>query len=97
MQQWVHTADCAAQSTQEGSCAAVCASAAPGPVPHPFSCNTAASKGPPCCVVTSLNAEEKDRLLADENNRGYTPFAEETLDPEHQTRGDTKEGFYFGR
>lgn len=45
----------------------------------------------------ALPQEEKDRLLADENNRGYTPFAEETLDPEHQTRGDTKEGFYFGR
>jgi hypothetical protein len=42
-------------------------------------------------------AEEKQKLLANENNRGYTPFAEETLDPEHQSRGDTKEGFYFGR
>jgi len=29
--------------------------------------------------------------------RGYTPFAEETLDPERQSKGDTKEGFYFGR
>lgn len=26
-----------------------------------------------------------------------TPFAEETLDPEKQSKGDTKEGFYFGR
>jgi len=24
--------------------------------------------------------------------RGYTPMAEETLDPEHQSQGDTKEG-----
>lgn len=45
----------------------------------------------PCC------AEEKQKLLADANNRGYTPFAEETLDPDNQSRGDTKEGFYFGR
>lgn len=82
---------------QEGY-AAVCASAVPRPMPHPFSCNTAANKGSPCCVFgRHINAAEKERLLADENNRGYTPFAEETLDPEHQTRGDTKEGFYFGR
>jgi hypothetical protein len=44
-----------------------------------------------------MHAEEKLKLLADENNRGYTPFAEETLDPANQSRGDTKEGFYFGR
>jgi hypothetical protein len=44
-----------------------------------------------------MHAEEKQKLLADENNRGYTPFAEETLDPANQSRGDTKEGFYFGR
>lgn len=47
--------------------------------------------------VAFVVAEEKQKLLADENNRGYTPFAEETLDPDNQTRGDTKEGFYFGR
>ena len=29
-------------------------------------------------------------------SRGYTPRAEETLDPEHQTCGDTKEGYYIG-
>jgi isopenicillin N synthase-like dioxygenase len=34
---------------------------------------------------------------ADENNRGWNPLGEETLDPEHQTRGDTKEGYYIGR
>lgn len=45
----------------------------------------------------ALPEAEKQKLLADENNRGYTPFAEETLDPDNQSRGDTKEGFYFGR
>jgi isopenicillin N synthase-like dioxygenase len=29
-------------------------------------------------------------------NRGYTAWGEETLDPEHQTQGDTKEGYYIG-
>jgi isopenicillin N synthase-like dioxygenase len=29
--------------------------------------------------------------------RGYTPMAEETLDPANQSEGDTKEGLYFGR
>ncbi|GBF96785.1 adenine guanine permease [Raphidocelis subcapitata] len=45
----------------------------------------------------ALPLEDKMKMLQDENNRGYTPMAEETLDPERQTRGDTKEGFYFGR
>lgn len=44
-----------------------------------------------------LPMEEKLKLLQDENNRGYTPLSEETLDPARQTEGDTKEGFYFGR
>jgi len=39
---------------------------------------------------------EKLRIRADANNRGYTAFGEETLDPA-QRRGDTKEGLYFGR
>ena len=40
----------------------------------------------------------KDKYLADENNRGYTPMFEETLDPERQKeKGDTKEGYYIGR
>jgi hypothetical protein len=26
--------------------------------------------------------------------RGYTPMAEQTLDPDHQSQGDTKEGAY---
>lgn len=29
--------------------------------------------------------------------RGYTPMAEETLDPGRSRRGDTHEGLYFGR
>ncbi|GLC72573.1 hypothetical protein PLESTF_001266100 [Pleodorina starrii] len=44
-----------------------------------------------------LPLEHKMALLQNENNRGYTPFREETLDPAHQSHGDTKEGFYFGR
>lgn len=54
---------------------------------------------PSLCIHshTMICAEEKQALLADANNRGYTPFAEETLDPGNQSRGDTKEGFYFGR
>jgi isopenicillin N synthase-like dioxygenase len=36
-------------------------------------------------------------IVADENNRGYTPYQEETLSPQLQTVGDTKEGLYFGR
>ena len=45
----------------------------------------------------ALPVEEKMKLLADGNFRGYTPMAEEKLDPDHQTRGDTKEGWYMGR
>lgn len=45
----------------------------------------------------ALPLEAKQAIIADENNRGWTPFAEETLDPEKQSKGDTKEGFYFGR
>jgi isopenicillin N synthase-like dioxygenase len=30
-------------------------------------------------------------------SRGYTAMREETLDPQHQRVGDTKEGFYIGR
>ncbi|KAL3133076.1 hypothetical protein ABBQ38_006978 [Trebouxia sp. C0009 RCD-2024] len=45
----------------------------------------------------NLPITNKLSLLADSNNRGYTPMAEETLDPEHQSQGDTKEGLYFGR
>lgn len=45
----------------------------------------------------SLPLKDKLIILADSSNRGYTPMAEETLDPEHQSQGDTKEGLYFGR
>ncbi|KAK9843645.1 hypothetical protein WJX81_000832 [Elliptochloris bilobata] len=45
----------------------------------------------------ALPAEQKRYILADCNNRGYTPMAEETLDPANQREGDTKEGLYFGR
>lgn len=37
------------------------------------------------------------KILADANNRGYTPYQEETLNPSLQSVGDTKEGLYFGR
>lgn len=45
----------------------------------------------------SLPANEKIKILADGNNRGYTPYQEETLNPSVQSVGDTKEGLYFGR
>ncbi|OQR81397.1 hypothetical protein THRCLA_11773 [Thraustotheca clavata] len=40
---------------------------------------------------------EKNKVLANENMRGYTPMNEETLDPAVQTQGDTKEGYYICR
>lgn len=45
----------------------------------------------------SQPASEKLKILADKNNRGYTPMEEETLSPATQSKGDTKEGLYFGR
>ncbi|GMH32693.1 hypothetical protein BSKO_00527 [Bryopsis sp. KO-2023] len=45
----------------------------------------------------ALPLEEKMKVLQDENNKGYTPFEEETLDGPNQSKGDTKEGFYFSR
>jgi isopenicillin N synthase-like dioxygenase len=44
-----------------------------------------------------LSDEQKRTILADSNNRGYTPLSEETLDPSKSTQGDAKEGLYFGR
>lgn len=32
---------------------------------------------------------------ADDKSRGYTPLAEQTLDPANQTRPDTKESYYI--
>jgi isopenicillin N synthase-like dioxygenase len=43
-----------------------------------------------------LPKEEKMKLLRNEKHRGYTPFQDETLDPDKQTEGDSKEGFYIG-
>ncbi|CAL8469967.1 g9509 [Coccomyxa elongata] len=45
----------------------------------------------------ALPEASKQDIIADENNRGWTPLSEETLDTENQTEGDTKEGLYFGR
>ena len=42
----------------------------------------------------ALSDSEKRTVLV-ENSRGYTPLAEETLDPAVQVRGDTKEGYYI--
>eukprot|EP00850_Spirogloea_muscicola_P004254 SM000018S03619 [mRNA] locus=s18:296361:299706:+ [translate_table: standard] len=39
----------------------------------------------------------KMAVAQDANNRGYTAFREEVLDPARQTIGDTKEGFYIGK
>jgi isopenicillin N synthase-like dioxygenase len=45
----------------------------------------------------ALPLRDKQALTADVNNRGWTPLEEEVLDPEHQSVGDTKEGYYIGR
>ncbi|CAM9249777.1 unnamed protein product [Laminaria digitata] len=45
----------------------------------------------------SLGQDDKMSVKADKNNRGYTPMHEEVLDPENQTKGDTKEGYYVFR
>ena len=45
----------------------------------------------------ALPLAQKMTIAADENNRGYTPVAEETLDPANSIVGDGKEGLYFGR
>ncbi|CAD7697646.1 unnamed protein product [Ostreobium quekettii] len=50
-----------------------------------------------CHRLFALPIAEKMAMLQDVNNRGYTPMAEETLDPGAQSAPDTKEGFYFGR
>ncbi len=41
-------------------------------------------------ALFALPLEHKQALLADENNRGWTPMYEETLDPAKQSLGDTK-------
>ncbi|KAK9800874.1 hypothetical protein WJX73_003920 [Symbiochloris irregularis] len=43
----------------------------------------------------ALPFEEKMKVEADSKARGYTPLGEQTLDPKHQTRPDTKESYYI--
>jgi isopenicillin N synthase-like dioxygenase len=45
----------------------------------------------------ALPLEQKMRIAVNKYYRGYTPMAEETLDPARSRRGDTHEGLYFGR
>ncbi|KAI7845504.1 hypothetical protein COHA_000927 [Chlorella ohadii] len=45
----------------------------------------------------SLPLEQKMRIAVNKYYRGYTPMAEETLDPSRSRRGDTHEGIYYGR
>ncbi|KAF0696649.1 Aste57867_12630 [Aphanomyces stellatus] len=44
-----------------------------------------------------LPLEEKQKALADKNMRGWAPMYEETLDPAHQSKGDTKEAYHVCR
>ncbi|KAF3902783.1 hypothetical protein AA313_de0204757 [Arthrobotrys entomopaga] len=39
---------------------------------------------------------EKEKCAITENNKGWSSMLSETLDPEHQTRGDFKEALNFG-
>ena len=43
----------------------------------------------------ALPAEIKNKFSDHVLNRGYTGMQEETLDPKHQSKGDTKEGYYL--
>lgn len=45
----------------------------------------------------ALPLEQKMQIAADSKYRGYTPMAEETLDPSRSRAGDSHEGLYFGR
>jgi isopenicillin N synthase-like dioxygenase len=45
----------------------------------------------------ALSKFEKESLSDKTMSRGYTNMQNETLDPAHQTEGDTKEGYYIGR
>lgn len=44
----------------------------------------------------ALSLEEKMKIVADENNRGYTPAYEEKFD-QNSKKGDAKEGLYFAK
>jgi isopenicillin N synthase-like dioxygenase len=48
-------------------------------------------------ILFSLSDESKTALSDPVLSRGYTAMSEETLDPQKQKYGDTKEGFYIGR
>ena len=48
-------------------------------------------------ALFTLPGGEKKALSDPVMSRGYTAMGEETLDPENQRRGDTKEGFYIGK
>eukprot|EP00270_Netrium_digitus_P005549 TRINITY_DN1739_c0_g1_i3.p1 TRINITY_DN1739_c0_g1~~TRINITY_DN1739_c0_g1_i3.p1 ORF type:complete len:346 (+),score=92.87 TRINITY_DN1739_c0_g1_i3:87-1124(+) len=50
-----------------------------------------------CRLFFSLPLEEKVKSLQDKNNRGYTGFEEDILNPGGQSKGDTKEGYYIGQ
>ena len=60
--------------------------------PDVISANAAAQRS-----FFNLTLDQKRTILADNNNRGYTLIGDETLDPEHSTQGDNKEGIYFAR
>ena len=45
----------------------------------------------------ALPLEQKLALQDSILNRGYTGMGEQRLDPAHQVKGDTKEGFYIGK
>ncbi|OQR86101.1 hypothetical protein ACHHYP_10980 [Achlya hypogyna] len=44
-----------------------------------------------------LPPAEKAKATADKNMRGWAPLYEETLDPENQSKGDTKEAYHVCR
>ncbi|RHY11007.1 hypothetical protein DYB25_004772 [Aphanomyces astaci] len=44
-----------------------------------------------------LPETEKRKASADKNMRGWAPMYEETLDPAHQSKGDTKEAYHVCR
>ena len=45
----------------------------------------------------SCSSEFKKQCLCNQGNLGYTSFQDETLAPNIQSCGDTKEGYYIGR
>ena len=47
-------------------------------------------------LLFKMSISSKKALTDSVMSRGYTAMGEETLDPESQSQGDTKEGFYIG-